>query len=150
PVRRSLHIDLEPLAVFTAEERVRLRVAEDFALDWIPVDLAAQTHGDVREVTNLEHAVVGPDVGNGLLPRSHAFDEISGVVGADLAAINLLDGVLRQRAVFQVFHRFAGELAAIDIEPAFGALEQNAVVAFAGNDQLDAVGHIDANGELRR
>jgi hypothetical protein len=49
---------------------------------------------------------------------------------------------------FKVFHRFAGDLAAIDEESAFGPFEQDAVVTFARDDHLDVVGHVDADLEL--
>ena len=44
----ALQIDFEPLAVLTREERVRLSVTDDFPLDGIPLEFAAQTHRDVR------------------------------------------------------------------------------------------------------
>ncbi len=52
------HIDFESLAVFAGEERVGLGIADDFSLDGIPLQFAAQAHRNVGEVADFEHAVV--------------------------------------------------------------------------------------------
>jgi hypothetical protein len=43
---------------------------------------------------------------------------------------------------FQILDGFAGDPAPVDEEPAFSALEQDAVVVMAVDDHLDAVGHV--------
>jgi hypothetical protein len=78
-----------------------------------------QTHGDVREVADFEHAVMRPDVGDRLLPRLHALDEVGAVVLADRSAVHLFDRSVRQRIVLQVLDRLSGDPAAVDEEPPF-------------------------------
>ena len=50
--------------------------------------------------------------------------------------------------LLEFLDRRAGDLAAVDEEPAFGPFEQNAVVAFAGDDHLHVVRHVDADREF--
>ena len=127
----ALHLDLVTLAAFTCEERVRLGVADDLSLGRIPLEFSTQTHRNVREVAYFEHAVMGPDVGDRLLSRLHALDEVRAMVLADLSAINLFKSSFRQRILLEVLDRLSGDPAAVDEEPPFRALEKNAVVAFA-------------------
>ena len=77
----NLHVDLVALAVFSGEERVGQVVADDFSFGGVPVEFSVQPHGDVGEVADFQHAVMGPDVGNRLLARLHAFDEVGGENG---------------------------------------------------------------------
>ena len=88
---QRLHFDLKTLAIFAGEERVGLGVADDFSFGWVPFEFAVQTHGDVGEVADFEHAVVGPDVGDRLLARLHSFDEVRGVVLADFSTVDFFD-----------------------------------------------------------
>lgn len=55
---RLLHVDLVPLATLSREERAGLSVADDLALRGIPLEFAAQTHRDVREMADFQHPVV--------------------------------------------------------------------------------------------
>src|SRR4051794_33471756 len=67
------------LARGPAEERVRLRVADDFFLRRVPAQLPAGAVSDVAEVAHERRLVADLDVGDRPLPRPHALDEILGV-----------------------------------------------------------------------
>src|SRR6185437_11752827 len=114
--RPALHIDLKPLPILPREERVRLCIADDLALGRIPLQFAAEPHGDVREMADLEHPVVRPDVRNRLLAGLHPFDEVRRVVLADLPTVDLLEGPFGKRLVLEILDRLAGDLPAVHEE----------------------------------
>ena len=100
-------------------------------------------------MTDLKHAIVRPHIRNWLLARLHALDEVRGVVCADLATIDILNGSLGQRIVAQVLDGFANNLSSIDKEPALAAFKQDAVIAFTCDDHLDIVWHCRPNAKTR-
>ena len=146
---RDLHVDFVTFAIFAGEERICLRVTDDFSFGWVPVKFAVQSHSDVGEVADFEHAVVRPDVGDRLLARLDAFDEVGGVVLADFSTVDGFDGSFRQRFVLQVLYRLARNLASINKEPTFGAFEENAIVPLTRDNHFDFIGHVDFDFKVR-
>ena len=66
PVEIGLHVDLISLAAFPRQERVRLGIADNLTLSRIPLELAIQSHRNVRQVANFQHSVMSPNIGNRL------------------------------------------------------------------------------------
>ena len=101
-------------------------------------------------MAGLKHPVVGPDVRDRLLTRTHRSDEVGSVIFSYRTAINFLYCAFGQRIAFHVLDRFPRHLAAIDEEAALCSLEQNAIVSFAGDDHRNVARHVGMDFKLGR
>ena len=53
-------------------------------------------------MANLEHTVVAPNVGDGLLARLDALNEVLGMVLANLAPVDFFDGAIRKLSLIHI------------------------------------------------
>src|SRR5204862_1415933 len=124
---------LESLAVFAAEEGVGIVVGVavlvgDLLLGGVPIELAADLHGDVAEVTDEGRSVAGLDVADATIARLDAGEEVLDVRPVLVGAAALLRGgaVLAVPATALALGEDL-EAAAVEIERRIRAVELHAV-----------------------
>lgn len=54
----GLHINLKSFSAFPCQERIGLSVTEDLSLHRIPLEFPPKSHRDIRQMANLQHAVM--------------------------------------------------------------------------------------------
>src|SRR5208282_3292496 len=72
------------LSIRTCEHGRGLRVANDLLPLSIPPDFSAEAHRDVGQMASGGHAMLFFEIGDGLLPRLDAIDEVAGVRGQQI------------------------------------------------------------------
>ncbi len=92
---------------------------------------------------------MSPNVGDRLLARFHAFDEVRRMVLAHLTAIDLFDRPFGQRLLLSFsigLPVISLDSRRIDLRP----FEENSIITFAGNDHFNILRHVNLDFEVGR
>ena len=151
-IQLVLHLeDVESFATGTRSKTGCLLVTEDLLGLGIPFDVSSQPGCDCAEVTGIEHLDMSEDVGDRQAAFANTAVEVLFVALVWFSFVETHDvfvGVLAVVPFF--FDGCAGDLATVDKDAPFRALESDAVVPATFHNHFDTAGEFAADREVMR